>query len=379
VQKSLIAATVRSAMMGMSLRVGGKPERLQSRHLRGLHLVQHVIAANEEHVHLLVMHDDDRLHGLLDGNPEKGADLLACVLAGCRYLLHRRRRRGARCLRRKSLGKLDVRGVIGAAADRDRILARAREHLELVRPGAADLAGVGRDRAKLEAQAREDARVRVVHRLVALLQAFEIGVERVRVLHREFTRAHHAEARADLVAELGLDLVKVERKLAVALHFPPHEVAEHLFRGGRVAELALGAILDAQHQRAVKVPTPGLLPQFRRLHGRRQHLERPGAVHLLAHDGLHLSHHAQSQRHPCVKAAREFADERRPQHELVAREFGLLGRFLEGRQVVLGRSHELWGLRGVELLNSEIKSSSCVVPFYTGTRVSRRLAGARKL
>jgi hypothetical protein len=41
-------------------------------------------------------------------------------------------------------------------------------------------------------------------------------VERIGVLHQEFARAHHAEARADLVAELGLDLVEVDRQLLVA-------------------------------------------------------------------------------------------------------------------------------------------------------------------
>ncbi len=30
-----------------------------------------------------------------------------------------------------------------------------------------------------------------------------VDVERIRILHQELARAHHTEARADLVAELG--------------------------------------------------------------------------------------------------------------------------------------------------------------------------------
>jgi hypothetical protein len=40
-----------------------------------------------------------------------------------------------------------------------------------------------------------------------------IGMEAVGVLHQELARAHDAEARPDLVAELGLDLVVVDRQL----------------------------------------------------------------------------------------------------------------------------------------------------------------------
>jgi len=49
---------------------------------------------------------------------------------------------------------------------------------------------------------------------VFALQVGVIGVERVAVLHRELAPAHDAEARPDLVAELGLDLVRNARVAA---------------------------------------------------------------------------------------------------------------------------------------------------------------------
>ena len=327
------------------LGIGREAEGLEAFDLGGLHLVQHVVAADQQHHHFesglrLARHDDDRLHRLLDRQAQEGGDFLAGVLVGRGDLLHRRGGCAAGLLRRERLGKLDVGGVIGCAGEGDRVLAGGCEHLELMRAGAADLARVGRDRAERQPQAREDARVGVIHLLVALLQTLEIGVERVGVLHRELARAHHAEARPDLVAELGLDLVEIDRQLAVAADLLAHDIAEHLLGRGRVAELALGAVLDAQHQRAVEVPAPGLLPQLRGLDGRREHLEGAGAIHLLAHDALDLLHHAQPQRHPRVQAARELADEARAQHQLVAHQLGFLGGFLEGGEIELRGAHE---------------------------------------
>jgi hypothetical protein len=194
-----------------------------------------------------------------------------------------------------------------------------------VRAGAADLARIRSYRSKFETQAGKDARVRVVHRLVALLQALEIRVKRVRVLHRELACAHHAEARANLVAELRLDLVEVHRQLAVAADFRAHHVAHHFLGGRRVAELALGTILDAQHERAVQVPASGFLPELRGLYRRCQHLERAGAVHLLAHYGLDFAHHAQAERHPGVQPGAEPTDKSGAQHQPMAHEFGLGG------------------------------------------------------
>jgi len=65
---------------------------------------------------------------------------------------------------------------------------------------------------------------------------------------------------------------------------------------GAIAEVALVAILQAQQFRAVLLPAPGFLPEFRRLYGRHQQFQRTGAVHLLAHDVLDPAQHAQAQR-----------------------------------------------------------------------------------
>jgi len=56
------------------------------------------------------------------------------------------------------------------------------------------------------------------------------------------------------------------------------------------------AVLHAQQFRPHLGETPGLLPEFGRLHHRHQEFHRPGAIHLLADDGLDPADHAQAQR-----------------------------------------------------------------------------------
>ena len=49
-------------------------------------------------------------------------------------------------------------------------------------------------------------------------QSSDIGVKAVGVFHDEFAAAHQAETRPDLITKLGLDLVQIERQLAVGAH-----------------------------------------------------------------------------------------------------------------------------------------------------------------
>ena len=125
---------------------------------------------------------------------------------------------------------------------------------------AADRAGVGGDRSELESEPGEDARIRVVHRLVRLQHAVVVRVERISVLHHELARAHHAETRADFIAELGLDMIEIDRQLLVAFQLFACDVGNDFFGGWLDHEVALVAVLDAQQLRAVVIPSAGFLP-----------------------------------------------------------------------------------------------------------------------
>src|SRR6185312_13858764 len=108
--------------------------------------------------------------------------------------------------------------------------------------------------------------------------------------------AHHAEARPDLVAELDLDLVEVDRQLPVAAHVLAHDVGDDLLVRRAEEAVAIVAIPDFEELRTELVPAPGLLPQLGAHPVRQVALERARAVHLLAHNRLDLAQRAQAER-----------------------------------------------------------------------------------
>ena len=172
--------------------------------------------------------DDQRLQHARRRDAEELRDLGDGARAGGGDLAHRGRQPRQRGARRGAggLGELEIRGVVVGVGEHDRVLAGIGEHVEFLRGAAADRAGVGMHGAEAQPQAREDRGVGVVHLPVALGERGLVGMEAVGVLHDEFARAHDAEARADLVAELGLDLVEVDRQLAVALQLAARQVGD---------------------------------------------------------------------------------------------------------------------------------------------------------
>src|SRR5438067_1789722 len=93
---------------------------------------------------------------------------------------------------RGRFGEFHVGGVVRLRAEGDRVFAGVGEDMEFVRAGTADRAGVGGHGAELQPQAREDARIGVVHVAVFAREILVVGVERIAVLHDEFARAHDA-------------------------------------------------------------------------------------------------------------------------------------------------------------------------------------------
>ena len=204
--------------------------------------------------------------------------------------------------------------------------------------------GGGRAGASSTLAAKSSAsEIAMAHHRVALGQRALIGMEGVGVLHDELARTHHAEARPHLVAELELDLVEVDRQLAIAFDLAPRDIRDHLFVGGPEHEVALVAILQAQQLRAEFLPATRFLPELGRLDRRHQQLQRSGAVHLLADDGFDLAQRAQPERQPAVDPGRDAANHAGAQHQLVADDISLGRRLLDGIDRVLRQAHAAGG------------------------------------
>ena len=221
----------------------------------------------------------------------------------------------------------------------DLALARRGQDLELVAHVAADRAGLGLHRHRGEAHPVEGSEIGQEHQVVAALGALMVEIEGIGVLHQELAAAHDAEARADLVPELPLDVVEIERQLTVAVDVAPEDVGDDLLVRRAEEHVALLTVPDAQHLLAVGLVPPALPPEIRRLDRRHQDLDGPGRVHLLPHDLLDLLQHGEAERQPAVDASRELLDHAGPQHELVRDDLGLGRRLLEDGQEVAGEAH----------------------------------------
>ena len=214
---------------------------VHARQLADLHFVAHVIAAHEQHVHAAVRPHHQALHRARQRQMQQFRDFLARRLArrghaghrlgGCRS--RRRRRAAPRPFRRWPRSP-------------NRCCTRSRPRRNRPAPGtrttrAADRARIGVDGAELQSHSREDARVGVVHDPVRAQHRASSASNEYASFMTNSRAAHHAEARPDLVAELGLDLVEVDRQLPVAADLPAHDVGDRLPRASaRRRSRALG-------------------------------------------------------------------------------------------------------------------------------------------
>ena len=84
------------------------------------------------------------------------------------------------------------------------------------------------------------------HLFIGAVRRRAVYIERVCILHDELAAAHQSKTWPDLVAKLGLDLVEIERHLAIAFYLPSHHVGNNFFMGWAHAEAPLLAVLKAQ-------------------------------------------------------------------------------------------------------------------------------------
>jgi hypothetical protein len=238
-----------------------------------------------------------------------------------------------------SLGHFDVGCVIGARAVSDGVLAGVGDHLKLVAGLTADVAGIGGDSTEREPHAGKDPLIGRVHGAVTGHAADVVAIERVSVLHRELAAAHQAEARSSFVAELGLDVIEVDRQLLVALDLLAHDVGDHLLGGGLNDEIPLMTVLQPRQFGPHLVPAARFHPQLGGLHDWHQQFDRAGPVHLLTDDVLDLADRPQSDRQVAVDAGGELLDHARSHHQPVADHLGIGRGLFEGGDEEVGGAH----------------------------------------
>ncbi|MNS94837.1 hypothetical protein D3C72_1290640 [compost metagenome] len=217
--------------------------------------------------------------------------------------------------------------------------ARIGQHDPFMAEIAANGARIGAHRNGRQPHAGIGPHIGHEHPFIGLHRVFLVEVEGISVLHQEFPGPHRAKARSDLVAELPLDVVEVQRQVLVGFHIGPEDIGDHFLVGRAIEEFALMPVLDAQHLLAVGVVAPRLAPEIGGLDGGHQKLDRAGAILLLLDDLLHLHEHLVAERQPGIEAGGLLTDHAGTQHQPMRDNFGFLGNVTQHRQEIAGKAH----------------------------------------
>ena len=193
----------------------------------------------------------------------------------------------------------------------------------------ADRSGIRLDDHEFQAAPTEHRGVGLAHAVVRDGELRLIGMEAVPVLHQELARAHDAEARADLISEFGLNLVQIQRQIAIGADVVSHEIRDRFLVSGSENVLSIVPILLSKKLLPILLPAAGLLPKLGRHEDREKELLASRPVHFLTNDLGHLARNAPSKRQDGVDAGRELAQHSRPNHQLVADQLGVGRIFLE--------------------------------------------------
>ena len=196
----------------------------------------------------------------------------------------------------------------------------------------------GAHRDGLQAEPRERPEISDEHTVIRGARALVVEIEGVGVLHQEFATAHDAEAGTHLVAELPLDVIEVQRQVAIRPDVGAKDVGDHLLVGRAVEHVALVPVDDPKHLLAVVVIAAALAPEVGRLDGRHQHLQRARPVLFLAHDRFDPLQDADAERQPGIDAGCLLPEHSRPQHQPVRDDLRLLRCLLQDRAGSSGRA-----------------------------------------
>ena len=125
------------------------------------------------------------------------------------------------------LGLFNVGCIFAFRAIDDLCLTTISQHHEFMAAVATDSTAISLNRAIGQATAIKNARISIIHFCIGFIQTSLITVEGISILHNEVAAAHQAKARTTLVAEFVLNLVQIQRQLAIGAHIGLHYGGHH--------------------------------------------------------------------------------------------------------------------------------------------------------
>ena len=151
---------------------------------------------------------------------------------------------------------LNIGSVITAITTDHHIFAGIGQYHEFVTERTTDSAGVGIDHPIFQTAGLKDLAVGIAHLLITVVGTLFGRIERVGILHNKFTTTHQTEPRTNFITKLGLDLIEINRQLAIRLDVTANNIGNHLFMGRSHTEIALMPILETKQFATIESPPP---------------------------------------------------------------------------------------------------------------------------
>ena len=218
-------------------------------------------------------------------------------------------------------------------------LARFGKHQKLMRIIAANRPAISAHRDRLKPHPLIGPQVADQMAVIGVQRIFFRQIKVVAILHVEFAAPHHAETRADLIAEFPLDLIHRQWQILVAIHMRAEDVGDQFLRRRREQHVALMPIRDAQHLGTVGIIAPAFAPQIGGLDRGHQHRQVTGADLFLMNDLFDLFQDLVAQGQPRIDACTGLFDQPCAQHQPVADDLRLGRGFLEHGQEITAKAH----------------------------------------
>ena len=100
-------------------------------------------------------------------------------------------------------------------ADGQGILTGIGKHHKFMGETAADGSRISFDSSERQAAPFKNTLIGVIHFLIRSFRPLFCCIETVPILHNELTAAHESETGPDLIPELGLNLVEIDRQIPI--------------------------------------------------------------------------------------------------------------------------------------------------------------------
>ena len=205
-------------------------------------------------------------------------------------------------------GDFDIGRQVAVVTEDENIFAHRCQCLEFLGEQTAHDAGVSADDAVVKVEAVHDVLIGIELLGICFIKTGFVFIERVGILHDEFTDTDQTIAGTRLVTELCLELIEGKRHVLVGADLHLGSSREEFFMGRTQYIRHAFAVTQGEHRFAEAVTASGSDIDIFRDEGRHQKFLGTGLVHLIADDSHDILQDLVAERQHHINTGRALLD-----------------------------------------------------------------------